>query len=172
MDLKALSQQFLEARSSLEAYALAVIQDHDLAEDLVQETYIKMAEAFESGEEIRDLGSWCRGVVRNLSLKRWRQIRQRKEILAPDLLQLVDIAFEEAESKAHETHRRQALAECVEQLPPTSKQILEMKYAEGHAVSRIAEKFRKTQAAVFKILSRLRQGLLECVRARLAEGIG
>lgn len=168
--LKELSKQFMTQRRSLLAYTFALVQDHDVAEDLVQEVYVQLAEASEAGLKIDHFGKWCRGVARNLALKYWRNQRRGREVFGSDVVEMLDLAFEEQQQQVQEWDRKkQALARCIAQLPRSGRHILKLKYVEGRGVRQIAGRLHRSSGAIFQALSRLRKALLKCIQARLVK---
>jgi RNA polymerase sigma-70 factor (ECF subfamily) len=144
---------------------------HNLAaaEDLLQEIWLRLAEAAERGESIADPAKWCRGVARNLILHYWREQRTAKVLADSELLDLVVQALDENPDPWAD--RRQALQECIDQLPGPSRRLLEMKYEQGLSFAAMAERLHRSIDSLKMALSRLRRALLECAerRLRLAE---
>jgi DNA-directed RNA polymerase specialized sigma24 family protein len=61
-----------------------------------------------------------------------------------------------------------ALDQCLELLPPESRQALRGWYAESWDINRIADSLGTSVTAAYKTLQRLRMRLLDCIRHRLA----
>ena len=62
----------------------------------------------------------------------------------------------------------QALAHCVEKLPPHTRQAFDLRYQQAHKPSEIARALGWSAASVYVVLSRARSDLRECVNRRLA----
>jgi RNA polymerase sigma-70 factor (ECF subfamily) len=65
--------------------------------------------------------------------------------------------------------RARALRDCLEQLTPRSRQLVDLRYHEALALPGIAEQTGSTLEAVHKALVRIRQRLRDCVERRLVE---
>jgi RNA polymerase sigma-70 factor (ECF subfamily) len=63
--------------------------------------------------------------------------------------------------------RSEALHECLKRLPENQRRLVLLRYYEDHDIAAIAKATDRTEAAVYKLLSRLRAALNECVKARL-----
>jgi RNA polymerase sigma-70 factor, ECF subfamily len=167
--LKQVTSEFLASRHQLMSFIYGLVRDPQVAEDIFQETWLKLAGALEKGIVIEHQGKWCRQAAKNLILQYWRDQRNAKVVADSALLEFVefvDLAFEENE-KGNGPDRKHALHECVQALPHKSKQLLMLKYEEGISISGIAAQVHQSSAAVVKALLRLRQALAVCVQKKL-----
>jgi len=149
--------EILRERRALQALARGIVRDADLAEDVVQEAWLRPGPR---------LGSWLRTVTRNLALneRRARATRERHERAA---------ARPEAQpSIQHELERTElvrALAAAVLELEEPQRTTVILRYFRGWTPARIA---RATEAPLATVKSRL-QRALHALRARLErEGHG
>src|SRR6185369_5292751 len=163
-----LMAEFVAGRHSLFAYIYGWVRHSHDAEDLFQEVWVRFSHALAEGVEIRDQASWCRGAARNLILHYWRDRRTDKVVADPELLELVELAFaEQAVNQDYWRGRREALSECIQELPERSRQLLRLKYEEGLSADQAADRLRQSGAAVLMALSRLRRALRECAQKKL-----
>src|SRR5262249_24113208 len=145
-----------------------LIRDPDAAEDILQEVWLRLSEASRSGTEIKDLAPWCRGTARNLVLHYWREKRSGTVIPDSSMLDLVERAFDEQSSaQSVWTARKNALLECMRQVPEKSRKLLTQVYESGMALADVAKQSGQTYEAALMMLSRVRKGLRECVARRI-----
>lgn len=86
-----------------------------------------------------------------------------------EFLERIDHCFQSADTEpSYATARIAALDECVETLPERSRRLLSLKYTRGEAVESIAAEMGQSFETVKKALVRIRAGLHECVRQKLA----
>jgi len=163
--IKALSTRFMAERHALMGFIYSMVRDLAGAEDILQEVWIRLAEAAERGEPIADAAKWWRGVAKNLILHYWREKRTAKVIADSELLDLVEQALNEQPAAADE--RRQALMECIDHLPEKSKQLLQMKYEQGLSFAFMAERLQRSIDSLKMAVCRVRQALLECAERKL-----
>lgn len=163
--IKMLSARFMAERHSLMGFIYGMVRDLAAAEDILQEVWIRLADAAERGESIVDPAKWCRGVARNLILHHWRDKQTAKVIADSELLHLVEKALNEQQDPWED--RRQALMECIDLLPKRSKQLLQLKYDQGLSFASMAQRLKRTVDALKMALCRVRQTLLECAERRL-----
>ncbi|MBL8796262.1 MAG: sigma-70 family RNA polymerase sigma factor [Planctomycetia bacterium] len=163
--IKALSARFMAERHALMGFIYSMVRDLSGTEDILQEVWIRLAEAAERGEVIAEPGKWCRGVAKNLILHYWRDRRTAKVFADSELLDLVEEALNEQPEAAGD--RRQALMECIDRLPEKSKQLLRMKYEQGLSFAAMAERLQRSLDSLKMALCRVRQALLECAEKKL-----
>jgi RNA polymerase sigma-70 factor, ECF subfamily len=163
--IKALSTQFMAERHALLGFIHGMVRDLAVAEDILQEVWIRLADAAERDEPIVHPVRWCRGVAKNLILHHWRDRQAAKVVADSELLDLVEQAMEE--SHDHWAERRQALMECIDRLPRQSKRLLHLKFDRGLTFTAMAELLRRTRDGLKMALCRLRQALLECAERKL-----
>ena len=163
--IKALSSQFIAERHALLGFIYGMVRDLATAEDILQEVWLRLANAAERNEPIVHPGRWCRGVAKNLILHYWRERQASKVVFDSELLDLVEQAMNESQDPW--TERRQALMECIDLLPSQSKRLLHMKYDQGLTFAAMADLLRRTKDSLKMALCRLRQALLECAERKL-----
>jgi RNA polymerase sigma-70 factor (ECF subfamily) len=96
--------------------------------------------------------------------------RHRKELtgLASEVLELLEQAWL-SETSRHGEQRMEALRACLKALPAKSSRLLRLRYFEGISCGEVAKKLGTELNAVYKRLSRLHQGLRQCIEIRLNE---
>ncbi len=166
--MKPLSSQFLDYRHTLMAFIRALVRDNDVAEDIFQEVWVKLAESTETGVDVLDVRKWCRGTARNLILQYWQKNKGQKVVADTLLIQFVAQSFDEQESeRALWDERREALRQCVDELPAKQKQVLQLRYDEQLPIAAIAARLEKTAANIMMVLSRTRVALATCADFRM-----
>ena len=163
-----ISKQFIAERHRLLAFIRGMIRDPNDAEDILQEVWIRLADALEQKKEIRILGKWCRVVAKNLILHYWRDRRTREVVIDEDILDLAEKAFDETDDEpAFWDAKRKALQECIEALPGASRQLLVLKYEEGFSAEQVGRRFKKRASAILMYLSRVHASIRACIEQRL-----
>lgn len=166
VDDDALLRMVTGERRMLQAYIRAIIRDTHLGEDVLQDVVvvaIKQREQFADGT---DLGAWLRAIARRTALAALRKAGQQATPLAPETLDALDRSFSTQRSEIWE-EEREALRECLKQLPDTSRRLISYKYGDEFSLERIASETARTVDAIKSTLKRLRAALAECVTARL-----
>ncbi len=166
--------EFIRERHQLGAFVYGLLRDAHLAEDVLQEVWLRLAAEMEKGTTPMNQAAWCRAVARNLILQHWERQRSAKVVtdsaLLESFLDRVENAFAEAEDTPEEwSAQRKALEECVAALPERSRRLLNLKYEARASMKDIARELGQSFEAVTKALYRLRRALLECVERKLRE---
>lgn len=163
-----ISKQFIAERHRLLAFIRGMIRDPNDAEDMLQEVWIRLAEALEREKEIRSLGKWCRGVAKNLILMYWRDKRTKETVVDEDILNLAEQAFDETDTEKDLWNaKRKALQECLKSLPEESRRILALRYEQGFSAKKLGKMFKKKISSIFMYLSRIRSSVRKCIEKRL-----
>ena len=79
-DQRALGQLYQEFSSGVFAYCLKILADRQLAEDVVQETFLKVRQHAGSIEKNESFKSWIFRIARNEALMQIRKRRQNGQI--------------------------------------------------------------------------------------------
>lgn len=170
---KSTLSEFLSDRYRLMAFIRAMVRDNHVAEDIFQEVWLRLDDTLRREIEIVNTASFCRGVAKNLILHHWRDQKRNQTGADPELLNLVQVAFEEQDAaQEYWRAREHALRDCIQKLPEHSIEVLSLKYNGGLPIAKVAARLNKTITAVTKLLSRLRQKLRDCVAETLeTEGL-
>ena len=171
--MKAVSAEFIKGRHALMGFIRLLVRDHHAVDDIFQEVWLTLVDALERKVEINDQAKWCRGVARNLARKHWRIQRDTKVIPDSQLLDRIELAFDEHDWQSdYWASRHEALNECVDQLPEHSRRMLTLRYEQGLSIGAMASRLERTVVAATKALSRIRAVLGECVERKLKMELG
>jgi RNA polymerase sigma-70 factor (ECF subfamily) len=163
-----ISKRFIAERHRLLAFIRGMIRDPNDAEDILQEVWIRLADALEQNREIRVLAKWCRGVAKNLILHYWRDRRMKEMVIDEDILELAEKAFDETDDEpGFWDEKRKALQECIDRLPGESRRLLVLKYERGLSAEQLGRRFKKKASAILMFLSRVRASVRACIEQRL-----
>src|SRR5262245_30317398 len=166
--VREVQRQFLRYAGPLRAFVLGLLADRELADDVVQETFVTLsqrADQYEPGTNI------LAGARATAGLKAFEVLRRRERF--PDLLDepaLVALADQADDLSDRWDAHRAALEACLEQLAPSARRIVALRYADDRLdLLAIARKVGWTVGAVKVALSRARQTLRDCVAGKLPE---
>ena len=157
-------------QDSLTAYAYVVLQDWNLAEDVVQDLFVTVSAKWESFDISRPLYPWLKRIVRNRAVDIIRSRSKEFYCADQDLLDLVEQAFDsEDEVETQERHSKMSstLKECIAQLNDNSKKLIEGFYTQGKSCSVLSGELDRSENAVYISLTRIRQQLRKCADEKL-----
>jgi RNA polymerase sigma-70 factor (ECF subfamily) len=154
--------------------ALRILNDGDLAEDIVQETFWRVwrrSETFRTGRG--SVVGWISGIARNLSIDELRRQRTRPNEVRdteanPVLREMVDGRMDVV-GVALENERRRLIAAALQQMTPEQRQAIELAYFGGLSQSEIAERLH---SPIGTIKTRIRSGLRKLREILTAQHLG
>lgn len=169
-DKDAYAQIVAEHQDMLLAFAAFRVPDGDLADEVVQQTFIRAYEQLDQFQREKDFGQWLRTICKYMIMAELKKCssdvhnrRNYTEHIRGVLAQSAIDCFGE-EEEASDTARM--LDACMKSLPGRSQSILQMKYEQKLPASEISAKFGQTEGWVATTLFRLRNELKRCIEQR------
>ncbi|WP_439621933.1 RNA polymerase sigma factor [Gemmata sp.] len=139
------------------------------AEDLVQDTFVAALQS--DGPTCGDApgqAAWLRGVARNLFLAHCRRERNAPVRTDADSLRLAERVWADEFLRDGDGYDYvAALRQCLERLPPATRELLVQRYTVGLSRHQLAAARRLTADGVKAALRRTRGVLAACIRRRL-----
>lgn len=134
-------------------------------EDVLQEVNSVLWEKAGEFEAGTDFWAWASQIARFKALNHIRKYSRDRLVFDDKLLnEIADLAHERLTQL---DQRRDALESCLNELPPPQRQLIDLRYAGGHAIESIAEIIGRPQASIRQTLYRVRQVLLNCIESKL-----
>ena len=134
-------------------------------DDVLQEINAVLWEKADQFQPGTDFWAWASQVARFKALNHIRKYSRDRLVFDSALLdELADIACQQL---AHIEDRRQALEQCLNQLPPAQRQLIDLRYTGGHAIESIAQIIGRPQASICQTLYLIRLSLLTCIDSLL-----
>ena len=157
---------WLDAEPSVSAYVFASISGFHDAEDMVQRIAQELARRFDDYEASRPFVGWALWIAKSRVIDFYRT-QNRAQLVFSDVLlgQLADTIAGQADGRSL---RREALEACLDELPPKSRQMLDLRYVEERTAEETAREIGSTSGSVRVLLSRVRTVLAHCIERRLA----
>lgn len=163
-----LATLFVRHAKELRAYVAGHVRCTHTAADLVQDTFVRVAQQPTAAES--NSRAYLYRVAHNLAIDHYRMRERRQTIPTAheDLVEIVDEAplpERAAEGGQHVLILQHALAA----LPSLTQEIFRLNRIEGQTYQAIARRLRISESSVQKHLSRALQAAMSCLR-RLEEG--
>ena len=157
---------WLEAEPSVSAYVFASISSFHDAEDVVQRVAQELARRFDEYDSSWPFVGWAVWIAKSRVIDFYRAQHRTRVVFSDELLrQLADTIVEQAEGRSL---RREALEACLDELPPRSRRLLDLRYAEERSADEMAHETGSTCGSVRVLLSRVRSVLASCIERRLS----
>lgn len=148
-------------------YILHIVKDADIADDIFQETFVKVIMTIKQGRYTADgkFGSWVSRIAHNVVIDHFRQEKAEATVSTDegeyDLLNRRDIAEDTIEDLLIETAIRDDVRNMIKKLPREQKQVLVMRYYNNLSFKEIAE---RTNVSINTALGRMRYAILNLRR--------
>jgi len=152
----------------LAAYVMVYIPNKADADDLLQETKLALWRSFDQFEADSNFGAWARRAAfhRILDFRKRKGRESRRLVFSDACLERLGEAFEERADVREQQMDR--LSNCVARLSGEHRQIVSLRYHEGLAMEQLARRIDRTVAATYRVLSRIRLALRDCVHSTAA----
>lgn len=154
-------------KTKLFNFILSLVKDTDVADDIFQETFIKVITTIKQGRyhESGRFGAWIGRIARNLAIDTFRQERAEATVSADDadrdILNRRDIADGTIEDVIIDLQIEDDVRRLVELLPTSQREVLTMRYYQDLSFKEIAE---LTGVSINTALGRMRYAILNLRR--------
>lgn len=138
------------------------VKDTYLAEDLFQDTFIKVVKKLKSGtykEEGKFL-PWVLRIANNLCIDYYRKTKRRPSVVNPegyDIFEILNFAEDNAEDKIIKTEKAQFVKSLLDKLSPEQKEVVILRHYADLSFKEIA---KLTNVSINTSLGRMRYALI------------
>jgi RNA polymerase sigma-70 factor, ECF subfamily len=155
----------MENERRLTAYVHALIPLWQDAEDVLQNTKLRLWEQFDSFRPGADFAAWAIAIARYMVLAHRTVCRRERVCFSDDLLEKLSKKV----MSSNRDDRLPALLGCVKMLDVASRRLLCLACSGHQRIKDIAHDLSQKPSATRMALLRIRRTLSECVRKRLQE---
>ena len=149
----------------LAAYVHSLVPNWSEADDVIQETSIRLWEQFDRFDRNADFGAWACTIAKYMVLTSRQKSRNAHQYFRDEVLDLMGTTISTVDDEVSERH--EALQLCVEKLPAKGRDLLTAYYASEMSPAEVAASSGRTTGAVYTSLSRIRRQLQECIERHL-----
>lgn len=161
--------QFLELLTAhdraLGLYVHGLVPRDAAAEDILQQTKMLLWKHFDEFAAGTNFLAWARKIAFHQILTHRRKNKRAHLPLDEEALEALGAAVSELAQEASPRH--EALRVCLGRLPNEHRQLVTLRYFDELDIAQIAAKVKRTEAAVYRALSRVRMTLMECVQKQM-----
>ena len=140
--------------------AFGFVGDHDAAEDVVQEAFVRAYSGIRSFRGDAAFSTWLHRIVVNISLNSVKRRQVAAERRASDLEEAVTVEFELA---AHSTDTRDHIERALHELPTLQRAVVILRHVEGLSTREVSGILRCSEGTVkthlFRGLQKLKKKL-------------
>lgn len=157
---------FAEHEPAVRTFIRSLVPTRADASEVMQEVAVILWQKFGDFDATRDFRKWAFGVARFEALAFLRDRARDRHVFDEELTaRLADAAA--AAAPRHDA-QREALEGCLQKLPATQRELVISAYASGTRIDELAARRGQTAMSLYKMLHRIRQALLDCVRREIS----
>jgi len=156
-------QLFVKHVSTIRGFIEAFLPDFNRAEDVLQECFLTVSSKAEGFCEGSDFLAWVMAIAKFKVLESRRQPWARTSLLSPEV---IDALCADPPQEAPADDAKSLLQECVEELSPRSREVIDLRYGEACKPAEIARRLHWTPESVYVALSRARALLRDCIERK------
>ena len=165
---EAIVQLIAGHQTRLRAFIRCLMVDGNDVDDVLQETnrvLWQKAGQFQLGT---NFWAWSAQVARFEVLSQLKRRQRDTQVVDSDLV--ADLATIAEEHLQTADERRTSLEKCLQQQPPASRQLVEMRYTFNSSIDSISKQLGRPGGSIRQTLYRIRLALMQCVERRMTSG--
>ena len=157
----------LRHKNRIYSYVFYIVKDRDLAEDIFQETFVKVITTIKQGRYVESgkFSSWITRIAHNLIIDHYRQEKSENHIpnsdMNPDIFNRKELSEGTVEDSMISTQVRIDIRKLVAALPDNQKEVLIMRYYQNMSFKEIAD---ATNVSINTALGRMRYAIMNMRR--------
>lgn len=157
-----------EHERQVSAYIHTLVPSWQDAEDVLQNTRLRLWQQFDSFRPDSDFGAWAIAIANYMILSYRRDSKRERVSFNDELLEKISKHIPSI-SSSNQDNRISALLECVNTLGAASRNLLRLFCTSRRKIKDIARELGQSPSATYSALFRLRWSLFDCVKKRLHE---
>ena len=143
-----------------------VVRDHEVANDLFQDTWIKVVKVLKSGKYVEEgkFGPWVMRIAHNAAIDHFRRNRKKRMVRPTDEFDIFDTLAHDAPNAMDTMVQEEVLAELrqlIPALPEEQRAVVKMRLEQQYSFKEIAE---ETGVSINTALGRMRNALINLRR--------
>ncbi len=154
-------------QSKIFSYILKIVKNKDVADDIFQETFVKIIMTLKQGRYVENgkFSAWLTRIAHNLIIDYFRQEKAENCVSTDDedsdLLNRRDLCEENIEDAMVDMQIKDDVCRIIEALPESQKEVLKMRYYSDMSFKEIAD---ATGVSINTALGRMRYAILNMRR--------
>jgi len=152
---------------SLATYVYSLVPSASDAQDILQEVRITMWKHFAAFEPGSNARAWAQRIGLNQILN-YRRAQKKHPATSLDEAFIEAVTSEIDRQHDHLDTQSESLKNCLLKLSEANRKMILWRYYEDCGVEEIAQKSHRSVDAVYRLLSRIRESLQDCVRRQNA----
>ncbi|MHC4679179.1 MAG: RNA polymerase sigma factor [Planctomycetota bacterium] len=140
--------------AAMAAIAYAVVSDHQLAEDVAQESFARALVRIKSLKERAKFAPWLAAICRNVA----------KDMIAAKAKRISTEDISHVEELANHDEHDRAIRRAIEQLPESAKDLVVLRYYDGLSYEQISSVLGISKASINGRLTRAKRKMADYLK--------
>jgi RNA polymerase sigma-70 factor (ECF subfamily) len=125
-----------------------MVLDHDEADDITQEVFIKVHSSLKDFREESNLFTWLYRIATNYSINHLKKVKTRNTVSVEVVVEQIESTDKNADETLDETERRKVLEAAIETLPVQQRAVFNMRYYDRLPYEEISEILGKSTGGI------------------------
>jgi RNA polymerase sigma-70 factor, ECF subfamily len=152
---------FTQHQRGMATYIHSLVSHWSDAEDLLQETNLRLWEQFDKYSPDTNFYAWACTIAHFLVVAYRNRMAADRVHFSQECLDVIADKVATLSDRIEE--RQRLLAGCLEKLSSSSRELLRLLYVDGIKPQQIAARLGRKVAAIYMSISRIRSGLHRCI---------
>jgi RNA polymerase sigma-70 factor, ECF subfamily len=158
--------QLSQSQNQIFSYILTLVPNWSDAEDILQDTSVTMWNKYGCHQKIEYFTTLGIHVAQNLIRQYYRKKKTQDRFLDDDVLE--QIAVHAGEISPDIDSRIRLLHVCLSKLSSSDMELVRYRYESGYTIKQIANISNRSASGMYKVIGRIHDTILRCIRRRLA----
>ena len=160
---KALAELLHRHKSKIYTSILLFVNNDALAEDIFQDTFVKIIESLKRGKYYEDgkFLPWAMRIARNLCIDHYRKNKRTPSITSPtddyDIFNLIPFSGDNGEEAMIKSQARAKVRKLIDSLPPEQREVVVLRHYADMSFKEIS---KMTNVSINTALGRMRYALI------------
>ena len=155
IDERAFASFYESTKQQLWLYIVHIVHDHDVADDIFQESYIRFLQHTPREQHEQAMKSYLYRITTNLINDHWRKQKRARKWFSTETEDV------QATNGIQHIDARHDIADALQHLAPQQRSMVWLAYVEEYTHKEIAEMLKVKEHSVKVLLHRAKQKLLE-----------
>lgn len=165
MNIQELTTNWTKAQPIVTSFILSIEPNFQQVDDILQEVALTVVQKYDKYDQSLPFTAWAIGIAKNKIKQYYQRRSSDHHIFDSSLLDRFAGLYTEKTDELE--NRKRALRQCLSQIQPKWKKVLELRYSLGLEVKAIAHQLNISSNAAFIMLHRMRVALGKCIQRRL-----
>jgi RNA polymerase sigma-70 factor (ECF subfamily) len=144
-----------------------MVLDHDEADDITQEVFIKVHSALKDFREESNLFTWLYRIATNYSINHLKKVKTRSTVSVEIVAEALESNEKGTDERIDEVQRRKILEEAIDTLPAQQRAVFDLRYYDQLPYDEIAGILGKSVGGIKANYFHAVKKIGECVKGKI-----